>query len=118
MTSISYTYYHYMALVYRYVLRIHHYVVLIYSISYSWGNKESLTTISFCLYTSHSGSISTITASPPCMNIKSVKASFTCDVQKNTILGVGSHVNKALSFPHALFATQPHPSFCSSVHHS
>ena len=34
----------------------------------------------------------------PMQNNKSVKAPFTRDVWKNTVLGVGSHANTALSF--------------------
>ena len=39
----------------------------------------------------------------PTQNNKSVKAPFTCDIQKNTVFGVGSRANRAV------FATLPHP---------
>ena len=39
-----------------------------YFILYSWDNKDSLTNISVCLYTSHSRLIAAATADPPYTN--------------------------------------------------
>ena len=63
------------------------------SISYSWGNKLSLLFAS----THPSKSSATAAINPP--NTKQlVKAPFTCDVWKTTVLGVGSHANTTLGF--------------------
>ena len=63
------------------------------SISYSWGNKLSLLFASTHL----SKSSATAAINPP--NTKQlIKAPFTCDVWKTTVLGVGSHANTTLGF--------------------
>ena len=70
---------------------------LTYSISYLLGNKLSL----LFAYTDPSVFIATATANSPNTkqySCKSVKTPFTCDVWKNTVLGVGSHANTALGF--------------------
>ena len=61
------------------------------------GNKLSL----LFAYTHPSVFIATATANSPNTkqySCKSVKTPFTCDVWKNTVLGVGSRANTALGF--------------------
>ena len=70
---------------------------------------------------SHSwhGSITTATADPPIQNNKSVKAPFTCDVQKNTVLRVGSRVKYSTRLHLMLYLSlDPTPHTVFSVHHS
>ena len=64
---------------------------VMYFILHYWSNKESITIASICLCASCSEYIPTATADPM-QNNKSVKALLTHNVQKNTVLRVGSHV--------------------------
>ena len=45
----------------------------------------------------------------PTQSNKSIKPPFSCDVQNETVLGVGPHISALL---HAVFATQPSYNAC------
>ena len=71
-----------------------HFVIcfVMYFISYSWGNKHSLTIISIYLYTLHCGSIATTTADPPMQYNKSVLKSLS------VACGNSNRKNKIVNF--------------------
>ena len=100
------------------VVRIYHYAILMNSISYSFGNKESLIITSICLYTSHSRPIATVTANFPMQNNKSVKAAFTSDVRKIQYSGWGLISNAVLSFAPCCIFYWPTPYNVASIHTS
>ena len=86
---------------------------LMYSISYSWGNKESLTIGSIYLYI-NSGSITTavLLILPMQNNNQLIKHHLLLMNRRIQYSGWGLMSNTALGFASCFFATQPHPSYC------
>ena len=99
------------------IARIH--TFLMYFVLDSWGAKDSLTIISICLYALCYRSIATATADPHyTKQYKTVKSPFTCDVPKNTVLGVGSHVKYSTQLHLTLYLSlDPTPHTVFFVHH-
>ena len=84
--------YRYRNMVYRYVAKIHT------SISYFWGNKDSLTIISTCLYTSHFD----------CYYWSSLRIKVNQLKQKYSTQGQISRQRQHSASPYAVYATQPY----------
>ena len=88
--------------VYRYVAQTHHIQYLTYSIS----------SLNYCFYLLIHIRLLLLLLILPTKNNKSVKAPFTRDVQKNTVLRCGLMQIQHLASPRAVFVTRPHPSYC------